>query len=189
MQSLYTITCGRIDRDKEVDFDSMPEAIQEKIIQYGLTKKLNDGLSQWSFDNFRAIEGNSQKTQADFMEFTWDSFNTKLEKLLEGTWSAFGGGGGKAGDAILVEMREKLRIKTGLSSAKAKKAYRTRADILATCRGMVERAFKANGRKYAAKNLDYGAQDFFDKLVAKAEKIVAMRKEDDLPDVDVSEYA
>ncbi len=182
---LLKISIGRIDRSMNVELNEFSPEIMEKLIHYGVKRKINDSLSQWSFDAFLTLKGNSDKTEADFAEFTYDMAFTVVQKLREGTWRE-GGGGGKRGDAVFIEMRETIRVSTKTTSANAKKLWKNKADILSTCRDLVEAKFKTAGRKVAKQNLEYGGQSLFDKIETAAAATVEARE---MPDIDLNDFA
>ena len=76
--------------------------ILEKLVYFGLKRKLDNVLADESLEKYRALEGNSSKVLADFEAFAKELVQNQVTKLLAGEWREGGGGGSKV-EALLKE--------------------------------------------------------------------------------------
>ena len=143
------------------------EHILEKLVYFGLKRKLDNVLADESLEKYRALEDNSGKTLADFEAFAKELVQTQISKLLAGEWREGGGGGSKV-EALLKEAIACLARSYGWTG-KQSKAIKTWADIESVLWQKAQDKFKASGQKFAKQNVDYMAGAMLDKVKAKAQ--------------------
>jgi len=91
-----TVYVAKLDRNVEIDFQSLPLASQEYIIHYGLTQSLNDKLA-----GFKATEMDDSAKRAE----AESKLEERLDDLKAGR-APKGSGGGKRADVFEATLRE-----------------------------------------------------------------------------------
>ncbi len=179
MKSQYTFSIGRVEKEFSVDWGKYPENVQEYFIQYGLKKGFNDRLAPETMDAFRALEGNANKTQNDFVEYTMGLVGNIHSRMLKGEVSAPRQSGG---GSLFGEVRAILKANYAMS-AKILAAIRNAEDLLGFCRIRTEGRLKESGQKYAKQNVEYGAGKLHENIMRKAAENIASRGDLDEPDL------
>lgn len=150
-----------------IDAAKLPREIQDRLLYFGLKRKLDNVLADVALDKWQAEEGNSSKTKAQFEVHCAELIQNQIDKLWANDWREGGGGGPKI-EALLKEAVACL-ARSYQWPDKVAKTFKSWELLEKFLFGKAEEKFKADGGKYAKQNVEYMAEKMLDRVKAKAQ--------------------